>query len=165
MAGRDPRTFAQMTDVSECHPCTWNAVLDELPPRERIVVHDGWRLAHAFNTSLRGWLVLVPLRHVESFAELSQREAATFAALARESSRALAEAVGCSKTYVVILGEEKGFAHLHAHVVPRMPELTEDLKGTYVFRLLGVSADDCVTEDERDRLALALRARIEPALA
>jgi diadenosine tetraphosphate (Ap4A) HIT family hydrolase len=154
-----------MTDRSECYPCAWNAVLDELPPRERIVVHDGWRLAHAFNTSLRGWLVLVPLRHVESFAELSQHEAETFATLTRESSRALTEAVGCRKTYVMILGEEKGFAHLHAHVVPRMLELPDDLKGTYVFRLLGVSEDDRVAEDERDRLALALRARIEPALA
>lgn len=154
-----------MADGAECYPCTWNAALDELPPRERIVVHDGWRLAHAFKTSLRGWLVLVPLRHVESFAELSRQEAATFAMLARESSRALAETVGCSKTYVMILGEEKGFAHLHAHIVPRMPDFTDDLKGTYVFRLLGVREDDCVAEDERDRLALALRSRIEPALS
>jgi diadenosine tetraphosphate (Ap4A) HIT family hydrolase len=154
-----------MSNASECYPCTWNAALDELPPRERIVVHDGWRLAHAFNTSLRGWLVLVPLRHVESFAGLTEHEAATFAKVARASSRALVEEVGCSKTYVVILGEEKGFAHLHAHLVPRMPEFTDDLKGTYVFQLLGVSEDECVTELERDRLSLALRARIEPALA
>jgi diadenosine tetraphosphate (Ap4A) HIT family hydrolase len=147
-----------------CFPCEWNARLDELPPRERIVVHEGWRLAHAFNTALPGWLVLVPLRHVESFAELSQTEASTFSELARRASAALVDVVACSKTYVVILGEEKGFAHLHAHVVPRMPDLPDDLKGTYVFRLLGVPQRECVSEGERDRLALELRDRIEPTL-
>jgi diadenosine tetraphosphate (Ap4A) HIT family hydrolase len=154
-----------VTDGAKCYPCTWNAAIDELPPRERIVVHDGWRLVHAFNTSLRGWLVLVPLRHIESFAELTEYEASTFATLVRESSRALADVVGCSKTYVMVFGEEKGFAHLHAHVVPRMPEFTDDLKGTNVVRLLGVGEDDRVPEGERDRLALALRERIERALS
>ena len=148
----------------DCYPCRWNAQIDELPPRERIVVRDGWRLVHAFNTSLPGWLVLVPLRHVESFAELSDHEATTLATLARITSRALAETVGCSKTYVMILGEEKGFAHLHAHIVPRMPDLPDDLKGTKVVRLLGVDEEERVPEDERDRLALALRTRIESAL-
>lgn len=150
--------------LDDCYPCRWNAVLDELPPRERIVVHDGWRLVHAFNTSLPGWLVVVPLRHVESFAELSRDEAAAFARLARASSRALEDVVGCAKTYVMLIGEEKGFAHLHAHVVPRMPDIPDDLKGTFVFRLLGVPEQEWVSEDERDRLAQELRARIEPAL-
>ena len=73
----------------ECYPCAWNARLDELPPRERIVVRDGWRLVHAFNTSLRGWLVLVPLRHVEAFADLDRSESATFSELTRLASAAL----------------------------------------------------------------------------
>jgi diadenosine tetraphosphate (Ap4A) HIT family hydrolase len=149
---------------AECFPCEWNALLDELPARERIVVHEGWRLAHAFNTSLPGWLVLVPLRHVESFAELSGDEATAFARLAHASSAALQEVVGCAKTYVMILGEEKGFAHLHAHLVPRMPDIPDDLKGTFIFRLLGGPEPEWVSEDERDRLAHELRARIESAL-
>lgn len=139
-------------------------MLEALPPRERIVVQDGWRLVHAFNTSLPGWLVLVPLRHVEAFAELDDAEAAAFARLVRLASLALADLVGCVKTYVMILGEEEGFAHLHAHVVPRMRELPDDLKGTHVFKLLGGDQGDWIDEAERDRLALELRARIEPAL-
>ena len=154
-----------MSGTPECLPCAWNATLDELPPRERIVVHEGWRLVHAFNTSLPGWLVLVPLRHVESFAELAPDEATAFARLLRAASAALEEVVGCAKTYVMILGEEKGFAHLHAHVVPRMPDIPQELKGTYVVRLLGVPEHEWVAEDERDRLAQELKARIEPALS
>jgi diadenosine tetraphosphate (Ap4A) HIT family hydrolase len=146
--------------AGECYPCAWNALLDELPPRERLVVYEGWRLAHAFNTSLAGWLVAMPLRHVESFAELTPAEAASFAVLTRAASAALVEIVGCAKTYVVILGEEPGFAHLHAHVVPRMPDLPDELKGTFVFRLLGGSQDNWISEDERDRLSLQLRGRI-----
>jgi diadenosine tetraphosphate (Ap4A) HIT family hydrolase len=150
--------------AGECYPCAWNALLDELPPRERVAVHDGWRVAHAFNTSLRGWLVLVPLRHVESFAQLDPAEAAAFARLARAASRALADVVGCAKTYLVILGEEPGFAHLHAHVVPRMPDLADGLKGTHVFRLLGGAQQEWIPEEARDRLALELRTRIDAEL-
>ena len=151
--------------VEGCFPCRWNARLDVLPPRERIVVRDGWRLVHAFNTSLPGGLVLVPLRHVESFAELTSAEAVAFARLARAATAALEEVVGCAKTYLMILGEEKGFAHLHAHVVPRMPDLPDDTKGTFIVRLLGVPEAEWVPEGERDALAHELRARIEPALA
>lgn len=153
-----------MNRLAECYPCRWNAFLEELPPRERVAVHEGWRLAHAFNTSLRGWLVVVPLRHVESFADLTRDEAAAFAELARAASAALVDLVGCSKTYIAIFGEEEGFAHLHAHVVPRLPDLADEYKGTFVFRLLGGQQPEWVPEEVRDRLALELRARIEPAL-
>jgi diadenosine tetraphosphate (Ap4A) HIT family hydrolase len=150
--------------ASDCYPCEWNALLEQLPPRERVVVHEGWRVAHAFNTSLPGWLVLVPLRHVEAFAELSPAEATSFATLTRAASSALGDVVGCVKTYVLILGEEEGFAHLHAHVVPRMPDLAPGLRGTNVLELLGGPQPEWISEDERDRLALRLREWIEPAL-
>ena len=144
-----------------CYSCDNNARLDDLPPRERVVVRDGWRVAHAFNTSLRGWLVLVPLRHLERFSDLAADEAAAFGALARACSGALEQELACAKTYVVVLGEQEGFEHLHAHVIPRMHDLADEWKGTRVFSLLDLPEGEWLPERERDQLALALRPRIE----
>ena len=144
-----------------CYACDNNARLDDLPPRERVVARRGWRVAHAFNASLRGWLVLVPLRHLERFSELTDDEAAAFGSLAHACSRALEEEVGCAKTYVVVLGEQEGFEHLHAHVIPRLREFGDDVKGTGVFSLLDRPEAEWIAERERDGLALALRRRLE----
>src|SRR5665811_2132130 len=46
-----------------------------LPPREDVVHSDHWRVAHAFNSALPGWLVLLPTRHVASFTELTPEAA------------------------------------------------------------------------------------------
>lgn len=117
---------------------------------------------HAFNTSLPGWLVAVSMRHVRRFSELSDKEIAGFGPLVRAASAALERTVGCAKTYVVVLGEE--VEHVHAHVIPRMPEFTEEVVGSGVFSLLSRPEDEWIPEAERDRLALALRPRIEEAL-
>ncbi len=42
--------------VAGCYPCEMNARIDDLPPRERVHAEGGWRIAHAFNVSLPGWL-------------------------------------------------------------------------------------------------------------
>ncbi len=46
-----------------------------LPQREDVVHTDHWRVAHAFNSTLSGWLVLLPTQHVVSFTELTPEAA------------------------------------------------------------------------------------------
>ena len=57
-----------------------------------------WDVAHAFNTAMPGWLVLVVRRHIEAIDELTDDEAAELGPLIRDVSRALREVVGCQKT-------------------------------------------------------------------
>lgn len=40
---------------------------------------------------------------------------------------------GCQKTYVMLFTEAEGIAHLHVHVVPRMPDQPEDRRGPDVL--------------------------------
>ena len=47
-----------------------------LAPREDVVHTAHWRAAHAFNSSLASWLVLLPTRHVTAFTELTPEAAA-----------------------------------------------------------------------------------------
>lgn len=126
----------------------------DAPFRERFVRRAGWRVAHDFNSSLEGWLILAPLRHVHSLDELSPEESTTLGELLRESSIALKSVTGCVKTYVMLFAEAEGFAHLHVHVVPRMADQPPDRRGPDVFGYL--KDGQAIAPERRDEIAAAL---------
>jgi diadenosine tetraphosphate (Ap4A) HIT family hydrolase len=138
-----------------CFSCI-NDVLADLPPRERVYVGPRWRVAHAFGTSLPGWLVVLPRRHVIALDELTAEEAADLGPLLRALTSALREVLGCSKTYVALFAEAEGFEHVHFHVVPRQPDLDRSLRGPRVFGLLGGDPAGHVPSQEMDHLATSL---------
>lgn len=149
----------------DCYICRNNDQFDQLPPRERITADPHWRIAHAFNTTLPGWLVLVPRRHVTTIAELTDDEAAALGTWQVRLSRALHEVTGCVKTYVIQFAEQEGFGHVHFHVVPRMPDIPADHRGPAVFSYLIRPPGQGIDEQHRDNLAAALRARLHQARA
>jgi diadenosine tetraphosphate (Ap4A) HIT family hydrolase len=146
--------------VDDCYTCVRTAESAVLPPRELIDGDEHWRAAHAFGSALPGWLVLVPRRHVTSIADLTEAEAAGLGSWQVRLSRALTEVTGCVKTYVAQFAEREGFAHVHFHIVPRLPELPEHLRGPRVFGLLGVAGDQEIADAEADAVALRLRAAL-----
>jgi hypothetical protein len=77
---------AEMADEDACFSCSNNERTD-LPPRERIYIGPGWRVAHAFGTALPGWLVLLPRRHVTALDELTAAEAEELGPLLRAVTR------------------------------------------------------------------------------
>ena len=122
------------------------------------------RAAHAFNSTLPGWLVLLPRRHVTSIAELTPAEAAELGPLLHRLSQALQAAVGCTKTYVMQFAEADGFSHVHFHLVPRMPDLPADHRGPRVFHYLTRPSDEWLTVDARDQYAADIAARLGAAV-
>ncbi|MYS83367.1 HIT family protein [Embleya scabrispora] len=141
-----------------CHSCEQEARFGELPSRERVAFDAWWRVAHAFDTALPGWLVLVPRRHVVSIAELTGDEAGTLGTWQVALARALREVTGCTKTYVAQFAEREGFAHVHFHIVPRPPDLAAELRGPGAFAMLGRPEGERVTAERMDASADALRA-------
>lgn len=142
-----------------CLACDNNAAV-ELPSRERVARTAHWRVAHAFGTSIPGWLVVLPTVHVESLAELDPAAALELGTLLRELSRALEQVSGCVKTHAVLFAEAEGFAHLHVHLIPRMTDQPEQLRGPRVFAALGVPPDREVSAAEQDRIAADIAARL-----
>jgi diadenosine tetraphosphate (Ap4A) HIT family hydrolase len=65
-----------MNPPEDCYTCAQEALGDAAPARERIACDDVWRVAHAFNSALPGWLVLVPRRTARLAAELGGAGAA-----------------------------------------------------------------------------------------
>ncbi|MFI7387782.1 HIT family protein [Streptomyces sp. NPDC049813] len=144
----------------DCYACANEARFTELPPREHIASDQHWRLAHAIGTSLPGWLVLLPRRHVTAVHELTDAEAAALGPWQVRVARALRAVTGCAKTYVVQFAEAEGFAHVHFHLVPCPADLPADRRGPGVFAFLRDPEPERLSADEADAVARAVAARL-----
>lgn len=154
----------RISAVSDCYVCSMNQRIGALPPREHIIVDRGWRAAHAFDSSLPGWLVLVPTRHVTALHELTTEEATVMGDLLVRLSKALQKVVGCDKTYTMLFAEAHGFGHVHFHVVPRMTSFQPDQVGPMVFTFVGRPPGERVSQDEQDEVARQLTSVLQDAL-
>lgn len=144
-----------------CYPCDQMAAADR-PPREDVLHTAHWQVVHAFNSTLPGWLVLLPTSHTATFAELTPAAADEVGGLVRSLSVALEAVTGCVKTYLMQFSEAEGFSHLHLHLVPRPADLPDDARGPRVFRYLTDDRELWLTEAQRDAVALAVRAAVPP---
>ncbi len=98
-------------------------------------------------------------------AELTPSEAAELGPVLAAASAALEEVVGCEKTYVALFAEAEGFAHVHFHLVPRMPGFGDHDVGPRVFHFLGRPEEEQVPVSDADRLATDLALAIARHLA
>lgn len=125
---------------------------------------DYWDVAHALNSALPGWLVIVARRHIAAIDELTAEEALELGPLIRLSSMALKQAVHCAKTYVMQFAEHADHPHVHFHIVPRMPDQPADRRSALVFNYLGVPDSERVSEEAMNAIAAFVRARLAEAL-
>jgi diadenosine tetraphosphate (Ap4A) HIT family hydrolase len=139
-----------------CFPCDQQSAAC-LPPREDVLHTDHWRVAHAFNSTLPGWLVVLPTRHITSFTELTQEAADELGGLLHRLSTAVEVVTGCLKTYLMQFSEAEGFSHLHLHLVPRLPEHPDDALGLRVFAYLADDQAHWLPATQRDAIALSIR--------
>lgn len=147
-----------------CVTCELTAKRLEMPLCERIYETEHWRVVHAFNTSLPGWLVVIAKRHVSSFAELTEAEASEFGPFLQQVSRALQKVTGAVKTYTILFAEHPEHPHVHFHVVPRAADMPEDERARNIFKHLGVSEDQAVPFAERVVLSEKLQTLLERKL-
>jgi diadenosine tetraphosphate (Ap4A) HIT family hydrolase len=145
--------------VATCKTCELIAARDAgtAPLWDCIYRTAHWDVVHSYDSALPGWLVLVARRHVIAIDELTDEEARELGLLLRRVSLALRAAVGCTKTYVAQFAEAAEHPHVHFHLVPRMPDQPPERRGPAVFGYLGAPPDECVPEEERNRIALQVR--------
>lgn len=151
--------------MSSCVTCELVERRDggQAPPWDNILRTEHWDVVHSFNTSHEGWLVLVARRHLAALADLSDAEAADLGPLIQRVSSALHRVSGCEKTYLAQFAEHPDHPHVHIHLVPRGADHPTDAIGPGVFRLMGDSAGDHVTEARMNELTDQLRAALTPA--
>ncbi|HUC14678.1 MAG TPA: HIT family protein [Acidimicrobiales bacterium] len=130
------------------------------PQWDLVLRTPSWDVAHAYGTSVEGWSVLVLRRHAASLAEMTDEEAGELGPLLKSVSRALAEVVGCAKTYAAQFAEDPLHRHVHFHVIPRAPDQPEDRRGPGVFAGLGVPEERCVPEARMNEIAAAMASKL-----
>jgi diadenosine tetraphosphate (Ap4A) HIT family hydrolase len=119
-----------------------------------------WDVAHCYETSLPGWLVLIVRRHIESLDELTDLEAVELGRLIRGTSSALKDISGCLKTYVLQFAESPQHPHVHFHIIPRMADLPGNRRSTQIFGYLGVPEKERVSQEEMNAIALKVRKKL-----
>lgn len=121
------------TQDNDCLACRANA--GALHPPGGVIYDDGlWRLEHMLAPAvLPGWLILKPLRHLESLGELTPAEAAALGPLLARVTAALEAVTGAERVYSVLLAE--AVRHLHFHLIPRTGSVPESNRGPSIFSL------------------------------
>jgi diadenosine tetraphosphate (Ap4A) HIT family hydrolase len=135
----------------------------ELHPPGGVLYDDRlWRLEHMLMPAvLPGWLILKPLRHIESLSELTVAESAALGPLLRRITAALEAATGAERVYTVLLAE--AVRHVHIHLIPRRAGLPESCRGPRIFDLPPTAPEPACTAIARN-VADRLRAhRAQPA--
>jgi diadenosine tetraphosphate (Ap4A) HIT family hydrolase len=144
-----------------CIAC--RATRGEISPPGGALYDDGlWRLEHTFEPiPMVGWIVLKPLRHVESMADLTPAEAAALGPLLRRITQAMDAPLAPAKVYAALFAE--AVAHLHIHLIPRAPDLPEEYRGPGVFQLLSAASRSSANQGdlaEAQRVAEAIKQRL-----
>ena len=116
-----------------------------------------WDVVHSYDTALPGWLVLVARRHITAVDELTDAEAIELGQLIRRTSVALKAVTGCVKTYVIQFAERADHPHVHFHIIPRMAGMPENRQGTQIFGYLNVPAENRVSQEAMNAIAVKVR--------
>jgi diadenosine tetraphosphate (Ap4A) HIT family hydrolase len=97
-----------MLSSEGCMACQRKAQRHTYPICENIFEDHYWRVCHAFNISLSGWLIIGALRHIETLADISSEEATTLKVI-RKTSKALEQVTGAVKIYSIMFAEHRHF--------------------------------------------------------
>ena len=88
-----------------------------------------------FPCGIKGWLILLPKRHVGAIHELSKEEMKEFSNILYSLSKTLYSLLKNEKEYVIQLAEIKGFNHVHFHIVAKPKNLPKKYTGTKIFKI------------------------------
>lgn len=136
----------------------------EAPRWDAVLRTPSWDIAHADNTSLEGWTVIVLRRHAATLAEMTAEEADELGGLVRRVSRALTDLTGCGKTYVAQFAEHPQHHHVHFHVIPVPVDNPDEHRSYRIFARLGVPDDQRVPEVRMNEIAATLASALGPDL-
>jgi len=97
---------------------TCSIINGEVFPVGGILYKDSYVLLHhCIDLQIPGYLILSPVRHIESYSDLSQNEMLHMGRVTKAAVAALKRIDGIEKVYLASFGEET--THFHMHIFPR----------------------------------------------
>lgn len=99
---------------TQCAICLKHHDPQNLP----LLQSEYWRVEPgSFESGVKGYIYLEPLRHVEHWSEFTQHELIEMATLIPRIERAVRRLLPLERMYVVVISE--AVRHLHLHLIPR----------------------------------------------
>lgn len=120
----------------DCLTCLSLSGVRRISPGPPIYQGTHWVVDHAYPTSHKGWLVLLPRRHIEALHELELAEFQEMAELQYRLVQVMRQDTAIQKEYMMCFAEGEGFHHVHIHLVARPHDLSPELKGPRIFGAL-----------------------------
>lgn len=140
-------------NVVECLFCNRAAPLNK---EAVIVTGDEWQVEVHDAAAVPGWYVLRTHRHIESFGDLTEREAKSLGVMVRDLSAALTEGIGATHVYLLSMGER--VRHTHFLVATR-PTSAEPVAGLELLTRLRTLRDPDAARAVAARLRSHVAAR------
>jgi len=132
----------------ECLTCLSLRGERRISPGPFIYTGTHWVVDHAYPTSYLGWLVILPRRHIEALHELTREEFLELAEIEYRLVQSMHADGAVKKEYLMCFAEGEGFHHVHLHVVPRLENFPDELKGPRVFALLMVDEQHAIPPED-----------------
>jgi hemoglobin len=133
------------------------------------VVHEtaSWRIEHCVGPLDVGTLLVKPLRHVESVADLSSEESAELGPLLTRTAGAVRELVAPEQVYICLWSHAgRAAGHVHFVVQPATTDAIDEHGGAYGPALQTAMFTAAVTPDEHavKTFCASARALLRPSL-
>jgi diadenosine tetraphosphate (Ap4A) HIT family hydrolase len=141
----------------ECGICQSISGAKRLNQVPRVMVTKNWVVEHIYPTSIKGWMIMTPKRHVTAVHQLNREEMAEFGELMHEICTGQHEIYKAEKEYFMQFSEAEGFNHLNIHVVPRLKDWPDEMKGPNIFTDTNYQEHDLLTPEEIARESMALQ--------
>ena len=141
----------------ECRVCQSLEGIERISPGPFIYEGQYWLVDHAYPTSLKGWLVIVPKRHVEALHELSHEEFRELADIQYRLAHVMQSRASIEKEYMMCFSEGEHFHHVHIHFVAKPGDLPQEAKGPRIFSYLKDDQQSAVPPDEIKALSEELK--------
>ena len=141
----------------ECVVCQSLQGIKRISPGPFIYEGQYWMVDHAYPTSLKGWLVIVPKKHVEALHELSHAEFRELADIQFRLAQVMQSRASIEKEYMMCFAEAEHFHHVHIHFIAKPKDLPQEAKGPGIFSYLKVDQQSAVPPDEIKALSEELK--------
>ena len=144
-------------DTQECLACKNFRGDINLSVAPKVFNGKYWFVEHVYPTSVRGWMCVVLKRHCPSMSELTHNEYRELSLILEVVTKAQREIYKTEKEYLMQFAEKEGFHHVHFHVVPKHPDLPEELKGTNIFAALGDQISNPLSDEDIIEAAMDIK--------
>ncbi len=135
-----------MTEI--CFTCLNISGQQRISPGPFIYTGQYWVVDHAYPSSLLGWLVILPKRHITAMHEITFKEFQELAEIEYKLVQVIHKDPTIEKKYFMCFAEGEGFHHVHFHMVPKPYNLPHELIGPRVFAFLNTEFQPAIAAPE-----------------